>query len=197
MKPGLILIGGGGHCASCIDVIEQEGKFEIAGIVDNNIAEQALLGYSILGGDDSLVQLRASCDYVLVTVGQIKSPSVRIRLYDHAKLLGFRFPTVISPRAYVSRHASIGEGTIIMHDALINSRAAVGNNCIINSKALVEHDAQVEDHCHVSTSATINGGCIVRKGSFVGSNAVTKECVETRECDFIKAGTLFMGYAHE
>ena len=29
MNPKLILIGGGGHCAACIDVIEQENKFEI------------------------------------------------------------------------------------------------------------------------------------------------------------------------
>jgi sugar O-acyltransferase (sialic acid O-acetyltransferase NeuD family) len=197
MKPRLILIGGGGHCASCIDVIEQEGKFEIVGIVDNDNAARTLLGYFIVGGDDSLLQLRASCEYALVTVGQIKSPSVRIRLYEDAKSYGFQFPVVISPRAYVSRHAKIGEGTIVMHDALINSRAAIGINCIINTKALVEHDALVEDHCHISTAATINGGCIVGKGTFVGSNAVTKECAQTREGDFIKAGALFMGYAHE
>ena len=34
MKEEIILIGGGGHCKSCIDVIEQEGKYQIAGIVD-------------------------------------------------------------------------------------------------------------------------------------------------------------------
>jgi len=34
MKKELILIGGGGHCTACIDVIEQEGRFAIAGIVD-------------------------------------------------------------------------------------------------------------------------------------------------------------------
>ena len=36
MKKNIILIGGGGHCKSCIDVIEAEDKFEIAGIVDND-----------------------------------------------------------------------------------------------------------------------------------------------------------------
>lgn len=197
MRPKLILIGGGGHCASCIDVIEQEGKFEIAGIVDGAITAGTLLGYSILGGDDSLEQLQSDCAHALVTVGQIKSSSVRARLYDRAKSLGFKLPTIISPRAYVSRHATIGEGTIIMHDALINSRAVIGNNCIINTKALIEHDGLVEDNCHISTAATINGGCIVRKGTFVGSNAVTKESIQTRENDFIKAGSLFMGYEHE
>jgi hypothetical protein len=29
----LLLIGGGGHCRTCIDVIETEGKYKIAGIV--------------------------------------------------------------------------------------------------------------------------------------------------------------------
>jgi len=30
----LLLIGGGGHCRSCIDFIEEEGKYQIAGIVN-------------------------------------------------------------------------------------------------------------------------------------------------------------------
>ena len=30
----LYLIGGGGHCKSCIDVIEQEKKYKIKGIFD-------------------------------------------------------------------------------------------------------------------------------------------------------------------
>ena len=34
MKEKLVLIGGGGHCRACIDVIERENKYQIAGIVD-------------------------------------------------------------------------------------------------------------------------------------------------------------------
>ncbi len=197
MKPKLILIGGGGHCASCIDVIEQEDKFEIAGIVDKDIVSASLFGYPILGSDDSLKELRSSYDYALITIGQIKSPSVRIRLFEFAKKLRYILPKVVSPRAYVSKHALIGEGTIIMHDVLANSRATIGRNCIINTKALVEHDAVVEDNCHISTAAIINGGTIVRNGTFVGSNAVTIEYVKTNENDFIKAGSLFRGYAND
>lgn len=197
MKPKLILIGGGGHCAACIDVIEQEDKFEIVGIVDKDTAGGRLLGYPILGSDDDLQALRASYDYALITIGQIKSPSTRIRLFEYAQSLGFTLPIIVSPRAYVSKHVLIGAGTIIMHDALINSRATIGRNCIINTKALVEHEGVVEDNCHISTAAIINGGTLVRRGTFVGSNAVTKESVETKENDFIKAGSLFAGYAND
>jgi sugar O-acyltransferase (sialic acid O-acetyltransferase NeuD family) len=197
MKPRLILIGGGGHCASCIDVIEQDGRFEIAGIVDANANSDSLLGYPLLGNDKDLQELRSKYDQALITVGQIRTPKIRIKLFDYAQSLGFKFPVIVSPRAYVSRHATVGDGTIVMHDALINSRAAVGINCIINTKALVEHDAHISDHCHVSTGSIVNGGARIKQGTFVGSNAATRESVQTLENDFIKAGTFFKGHINE
>lgn len=50
MKPKLILIGGGGHCHSAIDVIEEEGRYQIAGIVDlpENLAKNSELYYNQL-----------------------------------------------------------------------------------------------------------------------------------------------------
>jgi sugar O-acyltransferase (sialic acid O-acetyltransferase NeuD family) len=197
VKPQLILIGAGGHCAACIDVIEQEDKFEIAGIVDINQSARDLLGYPLLGHDDDLAKLKLSYDHAFIAIGQIKSPAIRIRLFDYAKSLGFKLPVIISPRAYVSKHAKIGNGTIVMHDALINAGAIVGDNCIINTKSLIEHDVVIENNCHISTAAIVNGSAIVKQGSFVGSNAVTKESVKTNEKDFIKAGSLFKGYANE
>ncbi len=196
MKSKLVLIGGGGHCASCIDVIEQSGQFDIAGIIDND-ARVSLLGYPILGNDGDLQDLRSSYDFALITVGQIRSPAVRVKLFEYAKQLGFNFPRIISPLAYVSKHSTIGEGTIVMHYAIINTHARVGTNCIINTKALIEHDVRVEDNCHVSTGAIVNGGALIRQGTFVGSNAVTKESIQSKENDFINAGTVFKGYIHE
>jgi sugar O-acyltransferase (sialic acid O-acetyltransferase NeuD family) len=197
-KPSLILIGAGGHAHSCIDVIEQQGHFQIAGFV--GLPEQQHtqhLGYAVIGADTDLPALAKNYQYALIAIGQIHSAEHRIRLYKLAKHLGFKLPAIISPRAYVSKHAKIGNGTIVMHDALINSGAIVGDNCIINTKSLIEHDAVIENNCHISTGAIINGGAIVKQGSFVGSNAVTKESVKTHEEDFIKAGSLFKGYANE
>ena len=46
----IILVGGGGHCKSVIDVIEQEGKFKIAGIIDRpNLLGSKILGYKFIG----------------------------------------------------------------------------------------------------------------------------------------------------
>ena len=187
----IVLIGGGGHCKSVIDVIEQEGQFNIEGIVD--VAEllgSEILGYPVFGTDDDIPKLAKKYKNAIITVGQIKSPKLRIKLFDLAVKSGFTMPKVISPNAYVSEHSSIGNGVVVMHNAIINANSSIGDNCIINSKALVEHDCKISSHCHISTNATINGGTIVGSGSFVGSNATTKELAVIKENSFIKAGSL-------
>ncbi|MFZ4441015.1 MAG: NeuD/PglB/VioB family sugar acetyltransferase [Syntrophales bacterium] len=192
MKEKIILIGGGGHCKSCIDVIEQEGRFTIAGIVDMPEKKQhKVLGYSVIGSDADLAELIKSFPNVLITLGQIKSPTRRIELFNDLKQMGARFPVIQSPLAYVSAHAHVAEGTIVMHHALINAGASVGRNCIINSKALIEHDAVIEDHCHISTGAVVNGGVKIGSGSFFGSGAVSKEYTSIPANSYIKANSLY------
>ena len=191
MKEKIILIGGGGHCKACIDVIEQEGRFTIAGIVDVPEKKQhTVLGYSVIGSDADLVELIKSFSNVLITLGQIKSPTRRIQLFNDLKQMGAHFPMIQSPLAYASPHTQVAEGTIVMHHALINAGARVGRNCIINNKALVEHDAVIEDHCHISTGAVVNGGVIIGRGSFFGSGAVAAENTSIPVNSFIKANSL-------
>ena len=134
----IILIGGGGHCKSVIDVIEQEKKYKIHGIVDKpKFLGSKVLGYKVIGSDLDLEYLAQEYKNAVITVGQIKSPLVRIKLFNLARKAGFKFPSIISPRAYVSKHSSIGIGTIIMHDVVVNSNVSIGNNCIINTKSLI------------------------------------------------------------
>ena len=192
MKETILLVGGGGHCKACIDVIEQAGEFQIAGIIDfPEKLHQLVLGYSVIGCDEDLPGLIKSCPNVLITLGQIKSPVRRMSLFNNLLQLGAQFPVIQSPLAYTSPHAQVADGTIIMHHALINAGARVGRNCIINNKALVEHDAIIEDHCHISTGTIVNGGATIGCGSFVGSNSVSPEYASTPCNSFIKANTLF------
>lgn len=188
-KENLILIGGGGHCRSCIDVIEMESRFTILGIVDEKPAEDLPdSDYPILGREEALPLLVRSCRNFLITIGQIKSSEPRTRLFTYLKQFDVLFPTIISPQAHVSRRAVLGEGTIVMHHALVNAGASVGRNCIINTKALIEHDVVIEEHCHISTAAVVNGTAKVERCSFIGSNAVIRECVVIGEASIIGAG---------
>ena len=142
----IILIGGGGHCKSVIDVIEQEDHFQIVGIIDQpELLNENILGYPIIGNDSDMEKLAKIHKNAMITVGQIKSPDLRIKLFNLALNAGFSFPTIVSPRSYVSKYANLGQGTIVMHNALVNTQATVGCNCIINTNALIEHDSNIGD----------------------------------------------------
>ncbi|MFJ3044300.1 acetyltransferase [Herbaspirillum chlorophenolicum] len=189
----LLLVGAGGHCRACIDVIESTSQYRIAGVVERDgVAALEKIAYPLLGSDDDLPQLLAQYPAALVTVGQIRSSAVRMRLFESLKALGAELPVVVSAHAYCAATASVGAGTIIMHGALVNAHAQIGENCIINSQALVEHDAVVESHCHVSTGARINGGVHVGAGSFIGSGAVVREGVRIGAGCIIGAGAIVL-----
>jgi sugar O-acyltransferase (sialic acid O-acetyltransferase NeuD family) len=172
----ILLVGAGGHAASCIDVIEQHGRFRIAGLIGMpREAGTRVLGYEVLGGDDLLPALAATSRHAVVAVGHIKTAAPRMGIFERLTQLGFELPVIVSPRACVSPHATIGAGTIVMHGAVVNARARIGRNCILNSQSLVEHDAQVGDHCHVATGAILNGAVSIGEGSFVGSRACVRQ----------------------
>jgi sugar O-acyltransferase (sialic acid O-acetyltransferase NeuD family) len=177
-KPSLILIGAGGHARACIDVIEQHGQFQIAGLIGlSEEMQRYQFNYSVMATDKDLPILVKSYQYALIAVGQIQTPDFRVSLYQQATDLGFHFPLITSPFAKVSRQANIGAGTIVMPGAIVNAGARIGRNCIINTRALVEHDVTVADHCHISTGAILNGEVNVGAGSFIGSGSVIKEGV--------------------
>lgn len=193
MKESIILIGGGGHCKSCIDVIEQEGKYRIVGILDMpELVGSKIFDYEIIGSDNDLSKLLKTVSCYLITIGQILTSAKRIKLYYMVKDAGGKLPVVVSPTAYVARSAIIGEGTIIMHGAFVNAEAHIGVNCIINSKALVEHEAAIGDFCHISTDAIINGQTKVGNSCFIGSNAVITNNIQITNETIISAGSKVM-----
>lgn len=190
MKTDLVLIGGGGHCKSCIDVIEATEKFNLIGIIDKHEKlGKNLMGFPYIGTDNELQSFNKGNVKFLITVGHIESPQLRIKLFNTICNIGGQLATVVSPLAYISKWANVDQGTIVMHNALINAGAQVGKNCIINTKALIEHDCIIGEHCHISTASVLNGNTIVGKGSFWGSNAVGKQSITLKENSFIKAGS--------
>ena len=185
----LLLIGGGGHCVSCLDVIEATGEYEVVGILDRkDKVGRRVGGYSIVGCDSEFERWLDRIDEVLITVGMVGRSPVRQNLYDQMSELGAVFARVISPRAYVSSRATIGGGSIVMHDALVNAGASIGDNCILNTKSLIEHDSSVGDHCHIATRATLNGDVSIGDHVFIGSHSVIFQGCHVGEHSVIGGG---------
>jgi sugar O-acyltransferase (sialic acid O-acetyltransferase NeuD family) len=184
MKNSLILIGGGGHCKSVIDVIESSGHFSIKGIIDNNLKGD-VLGYPILGNDADLEKIDFMAKYACISIGQIKSPNLRIKLFNYLQNLNYELPAIVASSARVSKFATLAPGVIVMHGATIVAGSKISTNTIINNHVLVDHDCIIGSNCHISTGATLNGNVVVGENCFIGSGAIVREGVRIGPGSFI------------
>lgn len=168
------MVGGGGFCKSVIDVAEDAG-YEILGILDlpSEVGKKCL-GYEIIGTDDDIIKYVESAEFV-VTVGHIKNSVLRRKIYEKIKSVGGKVATIVAKDAYVSRHARIGEGSLIMHKAILSAEVEVGVCTIINTLVNISHEAKIGDFCHVSTCASVNGACVVADDTFIGSQSVINQ----------------------
>lgn len=97
-KNKLILVGGGGHCKSCIDVIEEEGHYEIVGILDIPSKKGSqILGYEIIGNDDDYEKFHQQGCTFLITVGQIKTATLRKNIFEKLIKINANFATIVAP----------------------------------------------------------------------------------------------------
>ena len=185
----LILVGGGGHCKSVIEVAESAG-YNILGILDMpEEVGKTVLGYKVVGTDDDIPQFVGKAEFV-ITVGFIKNPSIRIRIFDKIKSAGGRLATIVASTARVSKYAEVGEGTVVMHQAFVNAGAKIGCNCIINTFSNIEHDAQVGDQCHISTGTMVNGDCKIGERVFIGSQSALANGITVGDDIIVGAGSL-------
>lgn len=175
-KKDIVIIGGGGHAKACIDVVQCCDMYNIIGYVDREAKLDPRFNISYLGNDDTLDIYIPTCSF-LIAVGQIKYPQPRSNIFLKMLKNGAKFPSIVSPYAYISKYAEIGIGTIVMHGAILQANVKVGDNCIINDRAVLEHDVIVGDCCHISTSTTLNGGVEIGTNTFIGSGSTVKNGV--------------------
>ena len=188
MKP-LVLIGGGGHCKSVIEAAESVG-YQIFGVLDmpEDIGKE-ILSTKVIGTDDDIPYYVHKAEFV-ITVGFIKNPIIRIKLYNRVKEAGGRLATIIASTAHISKYATIGEGTVVMHQAFVNAGAKVGNNVILNTFTNIEHDAVIGDQCHISTGTMVNGDCKIGNNCFIGSQSVLANGITIGDDIIVGAGSL-------
>lgn len=188
-QKNLILVGGGGHCKSVIDVAESAG-YNILGILDvHEEVGNSVLGYKVIGTDEEIPQYAEKAEFI-ITVGFIKNPAIRIRIYKRIKEAGGKLATIIASTAHVSSYATLGEGTVVMHQAVVNAGVNIGDNCIINTFCNIEHDAMIGNQSHISTGAMVNGDCKVGKRVFIGSQSVLANGISVGEDIIVGAGSV-------
>ena len=193
-KEKLVLIGGGGHCKSVLDVVTRSDDFSEIVITDHSLPVGTMIfGCHVVGNDEVLPKLFADgFKNAFITIGSIQSTDKRRDMFSRAKKTGFRFPVVIDPGAAVARTALIAPGVFIGKNAVVNADAVIEKMAIINTGAVIEHDCKVGEFTHIAVGAVVCGGVDIGKDVFVGANATVIQGVRIGMRSVIGAGSVVL-----
>jgi acetyltransferase EpsM len=189
MKERILLYGAGGHSKVVVDVVEKEGKYDIAGIIDDKheLQGRSYCGYRVIGGFDRLRE--KDCKSCMIVIA-IAYNNIRERLYKRVELLGYDFVSVIHPSAQIARDVLINHGTMIMANAVINTNTEIGKGAVINTGVIIEHDCKIGDFSHIASGAHIAGAVTVGESSFIGIGSCIIEFTRIGKKSVIGAGAV-------
>jgi len=191
-KEKIVIAGGGGHAKVIIDMILSIGKYEIVGIIDPLLSVKSkVLNIKVLGDDSVFKGLhKKGVKLAALGIGSWGDNSVRGKVYEKIKKMGFSFPTLIHPGSYVSRYAKISDGVHVMAGACIQPNANIGENSVINTCAVVEHDCCLGNNVYLSSNSTLAGKVVVKDSAFIGAGTTVIPEITIGKKTLVAAGAV-------
>lgn len=191
MTVPVIVLGAGGHAKVVIDALLAGGA-QVQGIVerDASLLGRNIFGVPVIGGDEMVLSYPVDRVLLCCGVGSVRQPQRRRAVFERFRARGYRFVTVVHPRAIVGRGVDIGEGAQIMAGAVIQPGARIGMNVIVNTGASVDHDCRIGDHVHLAPGVTLSGEVEVGDGTHIGTGATVIQGIRIGSECLVGAGTL-------
>ena len=169
----IILIGASDHCRYTIDIIEQENKYKIVGILDRSLsAGQVFGGYEILGYLDDIVELMTQKDATggLVAIGDnFTRKSVVEDVIK--KIPDFKFINAIHPSVIIGKEVNLGWGSVMMAGVIINNNCSIGNHTFLATKSSIDHDSSLGEFSSLSPGVTTGGRVLIGTCTAIGIGA--------------------------
>ena len=164
-KGKLLLVGAGGFGRM---VAEQAMlQYDCAFADDGQAVGTEICDILVVGGLADLPDLRKEYSFLVVGIG---NNQFRAQVYEKAKALGYAFPNIVAPSAYISPYAKLGCGCVVLQNACVQNGASVGNGVLLNAGTEVHCDATVENYALIYTNSVIRTGATVGKFTRIGSN---------------------------
>ena len=160
----LLLVGAGGLGRV---VLEHAGQLYKCAFLDDGPLKK-VDGVPVIGKTDEMENFFPEYKLLLVTIG---NNAIRQSFYEKAESIGYIFPNIIVPSAYISPHAIIGTGNIILNNAVIQNNARVGNGCILNPGVEAHHDSTIGNYCLIYTNSVVRSLTHVGDRVWVGSTS--------------------------
>jgi len=189
VKEKLVLLGGGGHCKSCIDVIQEEGRFEIVGIVEGVPASEVPASAGMtsasanLAGAVVIPAKAGTANPATAVAGTVLGYPI-IGTDDDLPELVKKYRNFLITVGQISKPAvriklfetirSLGGHlpVIVSPHAYVSRSALVGAGTIVMHNVVVNAEAQIGVNCILNTGALIEHEAVTGDHCHISTYAI-------------------------
>ena len=112
----LLLVGAGGFGRVVLE--HAQNQYICAFLDDGEVS--VVNGIPVIGKINDISHFFSEYRLLIVTIG---NNTLRDRIYSEASCIGYTFPNIIAPSAYISPYATIGTGNVILNNVTIQNNA--------------------------------------------------------------------------
>jgi len=126
---------------------------------------------------------------ILYLVGY-KNMKRRGERFDELLDLGYSMMSFAANNAILSKHISVGCGTIIHQGAIVDNYVDIGRCVFINIGASISHNCIIKQNVYISPQAALSGFVTVESDTFIGTNATIIDGIRVGEGAVVAAGAV-------
>lgn len=185
----LLIAGSGGHGQVTAEAALESGIWDRIAFVDNIYDQSAMESIPLLGKIDAAQLFINEYTSAIIALGDNQ---LRMYWLEQFESFGFNIISIIHPKAYVSKYAEIGKGTVVMPGAVVNPNSTIGKGCIINTLSSVDHGCKLGDGVHISPGAHLAGDVEVGQYTWIGLGASIINKVKIGANVIVGAGSVIL-----
>ncbi|PKM51932.1 MAG: transferase [Firmicutes bacterium HGW-Firmicutes-7] len=189
----IIIFGSGGQAKVIIDIILNQKKYNVIGLVDPyKDMNELQFGYRILGNSkDYLILNKVYGGIVAIGDNWVRYETTQFIKNINAN---FQFVSCIHPNTTIGRNVKIGDGTVIMPGAVVGCETKIGDGCIVNTLASIDHDSSIGNFVSIAPNAATGGGVIIDNYTAIGLGANIIHKIHIGEHTVVGAGSTVINH---
>ncbi|MBY0223489.1 MULTISPECIES: acetyltransferase [Sporosarcina] len=188
MNKPVIILGDGGHASVLAEILLLEQR-NVLGYTSPE-PNKVFFSLNYLGADEAIRAFDPSEVELVLGLGSVNLPYVRSTIFQHFKMLGYTFVTVIHPSAIIAPSAKVEEGCQIMAGSIMQTNSVIEENVILNTGTKVDHDCSIGCHSHIAPGVTISGGVQIGDTTHIGTGATIIQGIKIGSHVLIGAGSV-------
>lgn len=170
----LVIVGAGGHAKSVCDIAMELG-YPVECFIDSKKSGESLLGFPIRSSVSELGKLHFFSFAIAIGDNQVRK-RIANELLKEIEINNF--PSLVHPRATISRFSKIGAGSVMMAGSLLGPNSSVGQFSILTTQSSLDHDSEMLDFSILCPGSMTGGRVKIGNLCMVGMGAMIKDQVQ-------------------